>query len=865
MRRTLASLLIATASAAALTTALAAPTVISTPNISTTAGAVNVSFGGQTFINKGLVGAGRVSANLRDFNGDTLGSFSGMSFVASTWRRLADGSYSGSLYTLPDRGPNFGLAGFPGTFFSNYAARLNLFNFTFNPYTGASDLAQATTSQNQMVLTQSGGILLRDFLGRTFTGLDPVNGLITQNGFTFGAPVGGIGDGRISIDSEAVTFAPDGTFYVSDEYQAGIFRFDATGQMIGYIPTVNALTPRIGGLVSFSAGDAVAGQTGRRNNQGMEGLAISPDGRTLFVMLQSAALQDSNLGNDPARSPTRLIAYDISTNATPTNPIGHWVMELPVFNRGNTNGTAPGGAPNRTAAQSEILALNSTQLLVLSRDGNGRGNDSTNVANLGSDGRPMIFKSILLIDTAAATNLAGTTRETAANGAVTTAPGVLDPTITPVAQIELVNMLNTTQLRRFGLNTNVGPAITATSISEKWEAMGLLPVLEEAAPQDFFLFVGNDNDFFSTNGQINGGITNGSTTITTYDSGFNNDSMYLVYRLTLPTYVDPLYLGAMTGTAPLAMGLARSTSATLAGEAGVDTFGILDAARRVSATGGAIAPAARLWGTVSWNGASDLEAGAFNLDSASGLDGTIGYDRQVGEGIRLGAAFSYGRFDQELDFGLNAEAESVTGALYAALDMNGFFANAIVSYSLIELDSLDRPGAYGLFASGKTDAEAWAASLDAGYMVPVADKVFAGPVVSVNFTDIKIDGYTETGAAGGNVVYGDQSVDVLDFGVGAEIFAEFEGVSPSLRVVYNFADDDATSDVVRLASAVHSSATQTVAVGGDGVDSVTVSLGLQASDGDDAFWYVSYDAGIAVGGDASGVAHRISLGGALAF
>jgi len=61
-----------------------------------------VNFSGELFVNQGLVGAGRVSASAIDFNGDTLGSFSGMALDLTTWRRGPSG-YSGVLYTLPDR------------------------------------------------------------------------------------------------------------------------------------------------------------------------------------------------------------------------------------------------------------------------------------------------------------------------------------------------------------------------------------------------------------------------------------------------------------------------------------------------------------------------------------------------------------------------------------------------------------------------------------------------------------------------------------------------------------------------------------------------------------------------------------------
>ncbi len=68
-----------------------------------------------------------------------------------------------------------------------------------------------------------------------------------------------------------------------------------------------------------------------------------------------------------------------------------------------------------------------------------------------------------------------------------------------------------------------------------------MPVLSERAPRDYFLLVGNDNDFLTRQGVING---------QPYDAGINNDNILLAYRLTLPTYVDPLSLAVMKETAP---------------------------------------------------------------------------------------------------------------------------------------------------------------------------------------------------------------------------------------------------------------------------------------------------------------------------
>ncbi|GBL29839.1 uncharacterized secreted protein ARB_04696 [Opitutia bacterium] len=95
--------------AAILTLALSAgPVTYTKPNLDPTpVGATkSVSFAGATYLNKGLVGVGNFPASAVDGLGDTLGSFSSFKVDPATWRKHADGSYSGTLYTLPDRGYN---------------------------------------------------------------------------------------------------------------------------------------------------------------------------------------------------------------------------------------------------------------------------------------------------------------------------------------------------------------------------------------------------------------------------------------------------------------------------------------------------------------------------------------------------------------------------------------------------------------------------------------------------------------------------------------------------------------------------------------------------------------------------------------
>jgi hypothetical protein len=76
-------------------------------------------------INHGLVGVGRVAADLRDKLGETFGSGSGMAVDAASWRRDGAGCH-GTIYLLPDRGYNVS-----GTI--DYRSRLNRLEITFTP------------------------------------------------------------------------------------------------------------------------------------------------------------------------------------------------------------------------------------------------------------------------------------------------------------------------------------------------------------------------------------------------------------------------------------------------------------------------------------------------------------------------------------------------------------------------------------------------------------------------------------------------------------------------------------------------------------------------------------------------------------
>ncbi len=509
-----ASLMLLSGAAHAVVVTLAHP-----PSLPPISGASPVTFEGQTYVNKGLVGVARVPSNAVDKFGDTLGGFgSAMAMDLRAWKRHRDGSYSGTLYMSPDRGWNTqGTVDYPG--------RVHRFDITLHPFYGAS-----TTAQNQLAMHYETSVMLHEGSGRfghrnftPTTGLDPTG---VRPGFLDfpDLPVGP--DGHISLDDEGLVLPGDGTMWVSDEYGPYIYHYTSKGRLIGVIRPPDALipmrqdgqghivenfsanSPPIG--VSYDTGNPVSG---RQNNQGFEGLAMSPDRHTLFALLQSAAIQDLDPANiKTTRRNTRLFAYDLRGRAPKL--VGEWVVQLPLYQDQTTTKTKL-----LIAAQSELLALNDHQFLVMARDSNGGFTDP-------SPGS--VYRSIDLIDIKGATNIANTAYDEP--GKPVAPMGVLDPAITPAAYQQFLNMNDNTQLNRFGLHN--GAPSDANDLYEKWESLAVVPVGDPKAPHDYFLFVGSDNDFETQDGHM-AGMPYADA------SGANVDTLVLVYRVTLPSYVPP--------------------------------------------------------------------------------------------------------------------------------------------------------------------------------------------------------------------------------------------------------------------------------------------------------------------------------------
>jgi hypothetical protein len=178
---------------------------------------------------------------------------------------------------------------------------------------------------------------------------------------------------------------------------------------------------------------------GRTANKGMEGLAITPDGKTLVGIMQA------NLVNDPTGT-VRIVTIDVASGTT-----HEYAYKL----------TAGSGI-------SDIVAIDATHFLVDERDGKGLG-----------DGSKAKVKQLYEIDLSGATDVKGVTNLSS----LTT----LNYAQNKGSFLDLV-----AELKAFG--------IPADQIPSKIEGIAFGEDVTDAAGDTLHtLFVANDNDFDPAN------------------------------------------------------------------------------------------------------------------------------------------------------------------------------------------------------------------------------------------------------------------------------------------------------------------------------------------------------------------------------
>lgn len=212
-------------------------------------------------------------------------------------------------------------------------------------------------------LVRQDSILLKRNDGTLLTGLpNPVGmGSTGETGVDLEGNI--LGTDPEGLDSEGLVVMQDGTFWVSDEYGPHIVHFDADGNTI----------ERINPFGTGTGGRRLPAVFAKRwANRGMEGLAITPDEKTLVGIMQSV-MDNPNKSSVVGKNITRIVTFDIET--------GHTKQFVYLQNANNLS-------------NSEITALSNTEFLVVERDGLYQG--GTN---------PAVYKRVYKIYTDGATDV----------------------------------------------------------------------------------------------------------------------------------------------------------------------------------------------------------------------------------------------------------------------------------------------------------------------------------------------------------------------------------------------------------------------------------------------------------------------------
>ena len=289
----------------------------------------------------------------------------------------------------------------------------------------------------------------------------------------------------------------DGGFWISDEYGPYIYKFSAAGRMVKAIMPPPAFIPRRNGSVSFSGNSPPIynpdveiipedPESGRNNNQGLEGLTASADGKTLYALIQSALNQEGG-PDQPNRKQARLIEYDISSSDPKYQ--AEYVVTLPLF-------TDPAEDPDEAltvAGQSAIHSLGDGQFFILARDSDaGRGAEST----------LSVYRHVDIFDiskSSGATNIKSEAND-AATGSIASSTGELDEGITPAEYCSFLDFNVNSQLGRFGVRN--GGEQDEFLLNEKWESLALVPVDgKDGKDGKWYLLSLSDNDFITQDGK----------------------------------------------------------------------------------------------------------------------------------------------------------------------------------------------------------------------------------------------------------------------------------------------------------------------------------------------------------------------------
>ena len=418
-----------------------------------------------------------------DLTGSSAGAYADLSGLSAPLENGARGNLLGGMGSglayaggntfigLPDRGPNANAYNSLVADTVSYIDRFQTLSMALTPnassvadpfygkvlpYTLTPTLTATTLLSSPTPLVYGNGSLgtsaaINPVTGAPYTlgsGVPALNAINNTNYFTgrsdnFDSTMNSLNPNNARLDPEGIRVSNDGkSVFISDEYGPYVYQFDrATGQRIHTFTLPANLAVATLGPTTGSEGNP-PNTSGRTGNKGMEGLAITPDGKMLVGAMQAPLLQDTNKN-------IRLVTINIDPTSADYGQTHEYAYKL-------TNGSGV----------SEIVAINNHEFLLDERDGSGMADTPNSPSAAG-------VKQLFKID------ITGATDVTAMSGNLSSVA------VSKSMYLDVVKMLT---------NAGIDPKLIPSKI--EGVAFGQDVVINGVT--EHTLYIANDNDFLTT-------------------------------------------------------------------------------------------------------------------------------------------------------------------------------------------------------------------------------------------------------------------------------------------------------------------------------------------------------------------------------
>ena len=189
-----------------------------------------------------------------------------------------------------------------------------------------------------------------------------------------------------------------------------------------------------------------------------------------------------------------------------------------------------------------------------------------------------------------------------------------------------------------------------------------------------------------------------------------------------------------------------------------------------------------------------INGGGFDADTMSL---SFGGDYRLNDNLIVGASINYSDVDADFNDGGDMQLESWAGSVFGSFfTSDKFYVDGILTYGKDDLD-ITRViqyttvfGSTSRVASSKPEGDQISFNIGFGYDF-TPGKWIIGPHGGVNFRELTVDSYTETGAMGLDLNVGEQTTESLSANLGVHVSYTF---TPSWGVVVPYLRGDYLSE-----------------------------------------------------------------------